>query len=312
MDTFNIIFSHLLTNPVFIITALIIGFLALIGVYLIITDIILYKKSTYYAITHHPYIRILFNIGLMGEYLTYKNIRHLENFNSKFLFNIYIPKGNSGTSEIDLLMISTKGIFVFESKNYSGWIFGTENQQYWYQTLPTGRSKSRKEQFFNPVMQNNTHIKHLQALLPKQVPIFSVIVFSDRCTLKSINVQSSDTSVIHRCDVAATINTISSQRDDTLNPNEIDEIYNKLYPFTQVDMNVKKQHINDIQEKQHSHITQTQQQINQTDMPCNIQSKKCPWCNGTLATRTSKHGPLAGSQFYGCSNYPKCKYTQHK
>ncbi|MBP3896665.1 MAG: topoisomerase DNA-binding C4 zinc finger domain-containing protein [Mogibacterium sp.] len=28
--------------------------------------------------------------------------------------------------------------------------------------------------------------------------------------------------------------------------------------------------------------------------------------------RTAKKGSIAGTQFYGCSNYPKCKYTRNK
>ena len=43
------------------------------------------------------------------------------------------------TSEIDLLMIHEKGIFVFESKNYSGWIFGSADQLHWTQSLQNGK-----------------------------------------------------------------------------------------------------------------------------------------------------------------------------
>ena len=84
------------------------------------------------------------------------------------------------TTEIDVLMISPKGLFVFESKNYSGWIFGSENQKNWYQTLPAGRGRSHKENFYNPIMQNRSHIKHLKAFLGTDIPVRSIIVFSDR------------------------------------------------------------------------------------------------------------------------------------
>ena len=57
----------------------------------------------------------------------------------KILRNIYIPKDDGSTSEIDVLYISRKGIFVFESKNYSGWIFGKESDQYWTVSLPNGQ-----------------------------------------------------------------------------------------------------------------------------------------------------------------------------
>ena len=127
---------------------------------------------------------------------------------AKFLFNVYIPKGNGETTEIDVLMICSKGIFVFESKNYSGWIFGSESQKNWYQTLPAGRGKSHKEHFYNPIMQNHSHIKNLKYLLDEQFPIRSIIVFSDRCTLKSVQIKSNDISVINRYNVAPVVSAM--------------------------------------------------------------------------------------------------------
>ena len=132
---------------------------------------LLYKESTYYKITKQPYFALHRNVGLYGEYLTYKKLQSLEKKGAKFLFNVYVPKENGETSEIDVLMICEKGLFVFESKNYSGWIFGTEDQLHWYQTLKKGWGKSQKEQFYNPIMQNNSHIKHLTAFLGKALPM---------------------------------------------------------------------------------------------------------------------------------------------
>lgn len=112
------------------------------------------------------------DLGRFGKYMTtYRNLRRYEKEGTRFLFNLYIPKGENGTTEIDMLMLSAKGLFVFESKNYSGWIFGSERQPKWYQTLPHGRGRSRKEAFYNPIMQNHTHIRHLQELLGADLPI---------------------------------------------------------------------------------------------------------------------------------------------
>lgn len=247
-----------------------------------------YKESAYFQITKLPYLSVRYNAGRYGEYLTYKHLKHMEAYGAKFLFNVYIPKGNGETTEIDVLMICTKGIFVFESKNYSGWIFGSENQTNWYQTLPAGRGRSHKEHFYNPIMQNRSHIKHLRLFLGEQTPAHSIIVFSDRCTLKSIQVTSNDINVIKRCNVAPVVFNICNQTPiDLLNENNITAIYDKLYPFTQVDESVKVQHI------------------------ANVQIPKCPYCNVNLVLRTATRGTNAGKQFYGCSNYPKCKYVQN-
>ena len=61
----------------------------------------------------------------------------------RYLFNLYLPKDDGGTTEIDVVFLHDSGMYVFESKNYSGWIFGTETQKNWTQTLPMGPGKSR-------------------------------------------------------------------------------------------------------------------------------------------------------------------------
>ena len=319
-----------------------------------------YKKSTYYQITKVPYFSVKHNTGKYGEYLTYKYLKHFETYGAKFLFNIYIPKDNGETTEIDVLMISSKGMFVFESKNYSGWIFGTETQKTWYQTLPKGRGRNHKEHFYNPIMQNRSHIKYLKAFLGEQIPMRSIIVFSDRCTLKSVQIKSNDISVINRYNVYSVVSTIYNQIEDVLlTETDIINLYDKLYPYTQVDEISKEKHIIDIdndlsfRKKQKVDISTesnqvtdvknisiqscetideynyktilTEQQEKNVDgqtkcvtNPSNtVQDVKetqiftCPKCNGKLILRTATKGANAGNQFYGCSNYPKCKYIKN-
>lgn len=312
-----------------------------------------YKESAYYQVTKNSYFSVHHNIGQYGEYLTYKYLKHMEEYGAKFLFNVYIPKGNGETTEIDVLMICSKGIFVFESKNYSGWIFGSERQKNWYQTLPAGRGRSHKEQFYNPIMQNRSHIKHLKTLLDAPIPLQSIIVFSDRCTLKSVHVESNNIFVINRYDIASVVSMIYKHNPmDVLNERQILQIYNKLYPFTQVDEFTKAQHIENIHdnlendfictgtspvypeaefeefdesifftsknvEPTHNNIVNEEKSSTSTIESLSIKSEpptaknlKCPWCNRNLILRTATRGANVGKQFYGCSNYPKCKYIQ--
>ena len=187
-------------------------------------------------------------LGRVGEYLTYKELRCFENDGAKFLSNVYIPLSGGGTTEIDLLMISKKGLFVLESKNYSGWIFGSENQRNWYQALSTGRGRSQKRPFYNPIMQNRTHLNALGKVLYKRAPLYSVIVFSERCTLKSINVQSNDVRVIKRSQVFEVVSNIyTGIAEDILTGEDIVNIYNKLYLYTKVSKEEKAEHIARIQ-----------------------------------------------------------------
>jgi len=206
-----------------------------------------YKKGAYYQVTKNPYSSVKCDKGKYAEYLTYRSLCHFENSGGKFLFNILVPKGHNETTEIDALLICSKGLFVFECKNYSGWIFGNEAQKNWTQTLPQGRGRSHKERFYNPIMQNASHIRHLKNLIGQNVPMHSIIVFSDRCTLKNITVKSNDIRVINHYSIASVVAQICNQTPtDIFTETEVNYIYGKLHPYTQFGCDVKKQHVENI------------------------------------------------------------------
>lgn len=222
-------------------------------------------------------------VGKHGENLTARELKLVNFFgrNGKILRNLYVPKDNGQTSEIDVIYITQKGIFVLESKNYSGWIFGDESSKYWTASLPNGQ----KNRFYNPIMQNKTHIKWLKNYLSSNgfgdIPMFSLIVFSERCEIKKMSVTSPDVYVIQRESIYATVRNIWNANPDAVqNINQINKVLKKL---TNVDKSVKQEHISDIE-------------------------TKCPKCGADLVLRTAKK---TGEQFYGCSNFPKCRYTRN-
>lgn len=203
-----------------------------------------YKEGAYYQVTNNRYSSVKYDKGKHAEYLTYEALRHYEIDGSKFLFNMLIPKQSGGTTEIDVLMICSKGLFVFECKNYSGWIFGHEAQRNWTQTLPQGRGRCHKEYFYNPIMQNASHIRHLKNLVDRNVPMHSIIVFSDRCVLKDITIKSNNVSVINHYSVTSVVAEIRNQTQaEIYTETEINDIYNELYPYTQLEYGAKEQHI---------------------------------------------------------------------
>lgn len=88
-----------------------------------------------------------------------------------YIFNNLILETELGSSQVDHVVVSPYGIFVIETKDYSGWIFGDENSKVWTQTLPrihrqTLQNKAYKNTFQNPIRQNYSHIKALQEHLP--------------------------------------------------------------------------------------------------------------------------------------------------
>ena len=340
-----------------------------------------YKKSAYYNITHLSYASVKRDPGRRGEYLSYLSLKRFEQNGAKFLFNVYIPKDNGETTEIDVLMICSNGIYVIECKNYSGWIFGSENQINWYQTLPTGRKKSHKEKFFNPIMQNRNHIKHLKNMIGDQFSVFSIVAFSDKCTIKNLQMNNRDTIVTkigNLGNAAFSVGGTASGRG--LNEAEMTQLYDQLYQYTQVSAAVKSQHIQNINNKVNhtsssnvadsSQIENTTSDETQDDIATNVSSQtfeekqvennatdeqnsendisagacqaqteeiadltnsgaaenetnsvkqdsdeseqpRCPYCGGNLVLRKATRGVNAGKMFYGCSNYPKCRYTKN-
>ena len=197
-----------------------------------------YDKSLYKLVTKKTYFTVLFNTGDLSEYCTWKILNNEQEY-KKILINLYIPNKNH-TSEIDSVLINEYGIFVIESKGYSGWIFGSERDSSWTQII-----YKRKIHFYNPITQNRNHIISLANLLNiENMNIFkSYIVFSNRCELKKITVTKPNVKVIKRPQLQETLDNDYKVYGKILNKEQIDYFYNKLYNYMFSDTNIKEEHI---------------------------------------------------------------------
>ena len=131
--------------------------------------------------------------------------------NPKAIFHdLYIQKRNGEYTQVDVAVATKAGIIVFEVKDYSGWIFGSEHQRYWTQLLAYGREKHR---FYNPVMQNAGHIRAIKQCLPQNpgIPIYSVIVFFGNSVFKSVTCQADNTFVIYPRSIRQVVSEIMIQ-----------------------------------------------------------------------------------------------------
>lgn len=267
-----------------------------------------YEKTEYYQQTRNPYSSVRFNKGRLGEFYTYKYLKSLAGY-KRYLFNLYIPKNNGETTELDVVLLHESGIYVFESKNYSGWIFGTESQQYWTQTLPTGRGKSQKNQFYNPVLQNKGHLKWVQTFLADpNLPFYSYIVFSDRCTLKDVTLTNEKHYVVNRYNLFSAVQQNIAKAGIQLSSDKIDELFEKLYPLTRTNEAEKIAHIKSIQQRSKENFSQN---IFASMATPNVENLLCPRCGGRLVMRIASKGTRQGIRFWGCSNYPKCRYIEN-
>lgn len=265
-----------------------------------------YKQQTYFKITKTPYFTLRNDKGKIGEYQIYRKLRSYEKYGGRFLFNCYLLKSNGKTTELDVVLLCPSGIFVFESKNYSGWIFGSEDENMWTQTLPKGNGGVHKESFFNPIIQNKVHVENMKRIVGRNVPVYSIVVFSDRCTLKKMKIRSEDVHVIQLRDLVRTMRKIRGRTPNALKAEDIKVLYNKLYPSSQVSDKVKAQHILDIESS--SKNTADDRNIVKSAMKTN--TMVCPHCGSALVLRTAKKGKNVGKQFYGCTAYPKCQYVR--
>ena len=162
--------------------------------------------------------------------------------------DLIIKKDNGGFSQIDLVLVTSEGIIVFEVKDYSGWIFGSGNNTNWTQVLSYGKKKYK---FYNPIKQNNNHISELKKTLKQfeNIPFFSVIVFFGDCELKEINYVPKGTYLVKSHRVFEVLNLIKNENEPTHYTNKR-EVVDKLKDLVSLGENTdyQKQHIENIKD----------------------------------------------------------------
>ncbi len=215
--------------------------------------------------------------GWLGEKTVALFLMNLPKEKYCVIHDVMLPS-KAGTTQIDHIVISIYGIFVIETKNYSGWITGNDNSEQWIKNM-----YGKKYSFRNPIKQNYGHVKALETLLELPFDSFiPIVVFSIDSTLK--------VKTNHK--VVYTINlrrVIKSYTDVKFEKNDIERFKTKI-----IEANItsdRKEHVKNI----HANIRRDKEMI---------QSFVCPKCGGNLVIRTGKHGT-----FLGCSNYPKCRFT---
>ncbi|WP_414838600.1 nuclease-related domain-containing protein [Carnobacterium sp. TMP28] len=205
-----------------------------------------FQMSSYRLASNHTFIQTFFNKGNWGEYKIYTELEKVKG-KKRILTNLYLPKKDGSTTEVDLVMITKFGFFVIESKNYGGWIFGNEANRNWTQSFPN----KKKFKFFNPIWQNKGHIRALQETLAITDPTWmhSLIVFSNRCELKKITLTSPTVHVIKKQKIKRVLKKITAKTKPVLTPEEVEQYAQALEPYTHADEKTKELHIETIKAK---------------------------------------------------------------
>ncbi len=167
-------------------------------------------------------------VGYDGEFALFRYLMNNNHFeHCKILTNLIIPVGNtSKRTEIDMLMITEQGIIVFEVKNYKGTIYGSLEDTHWTQYFRTAKNN----RFRNPIKQNEYHLTALKELCP--VKTHSIIFFSNNdCDIRRVTINRSEYSVTDRVSLPYALDEVS-RTQKTLSIREVDELFDKLRPFT--------------------------------------------------------------------------------
>jgi transposase-like protein len=229
--------------------------------------------------------------GSFGEWLakTYSKIR----MSDLVLHDVLIDGADGYTSQIDLLIVGNKGVYVVEVKNFpEAKIYGDAKKSKWYYY-----SHGKKYEIYSPLKQNKKHVEYLKTFLKDfgDVPVFSIVtmICDDFKISGEINKEEYIDTII--CSSLPTmekgIGKIAENKPEIFDDVKKQEIYDYIK---------NNQHIGKEARTEHK-----QKVIAYKDSLEEIKNQKiCPYCKSELVLRNGKNG-----QFYGCKNFPKCRYT---
>jgi ribosomal protein L37AE/L43A len=218
--------------------------------------------------------------GVFGEFLVNRLLSKLPESDYTLIKDVTLPTSD-GTTQVDHIVVSKYGIFVVETKNMKGWIFGSARQKQWTQKIYRHSSK-----FQNPLHQNYKHIKALETLLGcSEEHLHSVIVFIGDSTFKTEmppNVTYARGSIRY---IQQFNEVVFSDKDYARLTESINQI------------KLKRGVITDL--KHRKHVKEV--------VASKASSNQCPRCGSEMVLRETKRGENIGKQFWGCSTFPKCR-----
>lgn len=199
--------------------------------------------------------------------------------------NIYFPLNNitlmasNGTTQIDHIIVSKFGIFVIEAKNIDGWIFGDAKSPQWSIVRP-----GRKYRMQNPLHQNYRHVKSIIEFLGvDQTKVHSLVMFWGECEFKTdmpANVMAN-----------GYITYIESFTKQLFTDEEVLILFEALRTGAlPKSWSTRIAHLDSLNARYSN-------------------SNLCAKCGKPLVLRSARSGQNAGSKFYGCTGYPKCRHT---
>lgn len=210
----------------------------------------------------------------------------------RVLSDLILPVA-SGTTQIDHLVLSRFGIFVIETKNMSGWIFGDANQKKWTQV-----QKRSKRSFQNPLRQNYSHLKAVQEVLKvDQKVLHNIVVFTGTAEPKTA---MPDSVAWGLQDLGK---LVALQKEQVLTDVQVNAYAQKLRNQSLENTRaVRKEHLENLEKK-----AAAKTHIPNKELAGAVNPTSCPRCGSKMVNRTNRK---TGDAFWGCVGFPKCKGTR--
>ncbi|MGL6571604.1 NERD domain-containing protein [Aeromonas caviae] len=249
--------------------------------------------------------------GMVGEWFINLCIRlFLDKREYRLLKDVTLPTPQ-GSTQIDHVIVSRFGVFVIETKNMKGWIFGDPRHKRWTQQL-----FRRRHGFQNPLHQNYLHLMTLKSLLGlADHQLHSIVYFIGDCTFKTpmpenvmrrglvSYIKSKTTPVLSTADVDRIIDTIQQGRLTASWQTHRQHVTQLKTRHADPSAN----HVSTREPVRQSVANPPSQSVSPPDNPPPI----CPRCGSTMVLRTATRGENKGNQFWGCSGFPKCRQVAH-
>jgi restriction system protein len=275
--------------------------------------------------------------GWLGELLLHHYLRiGLDRKRYRFFHNLILPTPD-GSTQVDHVVVSIHGIFVIETKNFGGWIFGSERDRMWTQKF--GR---RSYPFQNPLRQNYKHVRALAELTSvDDDALFSLVAFVGDSTFKTPMPEN-----VTRA--GGCLAYIRARRDLLLSQAEVDAAIDRIGSGRVVPSRTANaahaRHVRElVAQRKASHArsaetagaakpvvfaaspspepaaaataTRVEPQL-PVEPPAAAQVAEpavpaCPDCGGALGDYTYRSGIRAGQIFRGCVRFPNCSYRVH-
>lgn len=232
--------------------------------------------------------------GRGGEERVARRLAKLSPEDYKTVNDIMLPTVDGATTQVDHVVVSRYGIFVIETKDYSGWIFGGENQRVWTQSFKGGRwSGPQKFHFQNPVRQNWRHIYTMADCLelPRRY-FFNVVAFCGKGEFMT----EMPGNVMYGADLSSYIRSFGVP---IMTDAKVEQILARLVKIDEeIPDEVRQAHVSRLHAN-HDSV--------QLSVACERGELKCPKCGAKMVLR---HRKSDGAAFYGCSRYPQCRGTR--